>query len=70
MYLWSTLYDVIINDQEVLKVFNHPRIDLLEKKEIIKKTFENYVSNNDATYLADGTETAKCTQQASKYSRQ
>jgi len=22
--------------------------------------FENYVSNNDATYLADGTETAKC----------
>lgn len=22
--------------------------------------FENYISNNDATYLADGTETAKC----------
>lgn len=47
----KAVYDVIINDQEVLKVFNHPRIDLLEKKEIIKKTFENYVSKEFLHFL-------------------
>lgn len=47
----KAVYDVINNNENVLKVFNHPQIDLLEKKEMLKNSFSEYVSKEFLHFL-------------------
>ena len=45
------LTKVIVEDQEVFKVFEHPLLTPDQKKEIIKKTLDNKVSDTFINFL-------------------